>query len=371
MLTKHDEYICHQHVSTFAKVGTSAREWTERVWLTAWDMSGKLSLSTGIGRYLNRNIIDAYGTVDIEDKAQFAVRASRELYPAVDEVIVGPFSYEVIEPLKKVKYILEENEHGLSYELEFDGICPCVEEPIQYAEYKGRIVENRACYIQTGRLSGWLKAEGTTYEITPDTWMGVRDHSWGIRRGGMVPETGVEPQEIPEGYFFNLAFMQFENWGVAYHIRENWEGKPLVCGGEFFYPFGVDKEPERIVKVEHDFHFNPTGQGDPRRAKSGVVKLTGEGGTGKEISLQHVTQCSLAPGGYFGYNGFVHGQWMGEKFLDGLKLDLTDPDTAKDLNQCSILVDQICELRSGSDAGQGMIELVCIGKYPKYGYEGY
>ncbi len=61
MLTKLDESLCHQTVATFAQVGTSAREWTERVWLTGWDMTGKLSLSVGIGRYLNRNIIDAYG----------------------------------------------------------------------------------------------------------------------------------------------------------------------------------------------------------------------------------------------------------------------------------------------------------------------
>jgi len=368
LLTKYDEFLCHQIVSTFDHVETSAREWTERAWVFGWDVSAKVLISAGIGRYLNRNIIDAYGTVNIAGKTQYAVRASRELRSAVDEVKVGPFSYEVIEPLKRVCFTLDENEHGLSYELECDGIAPCVEEPRQFTRYKGRVAEHVIRYLQTARMKGWIKVEGKTYEVTPDRWQCARDRSWGIRRGAMVEETGVEPPEIPEGYFYNLALIQFEKWGAQYHIREDWQGTPTVCGGKFFYPYGIEKEELQIVKVDHDFQFHP---GEPRRMKSGWVVLTGADGSKTEISIRPIAAIYLAPGGYFGYKGFVHGQWMGPYFLDGLKLNLTDQDVKNEVNQASILIDQVCELHCGDEVGQGMYEVVLLGKYPKYGYQGY
>lgn len=370
MLTKYDEFLCHQIVSTFDHVETSAREWTERAWLSAYDFSGQFHLSAGLGRYLNRNITDAFGTLNVEGKTQYAVRASRELRSAVDQVKVGPLSYEVVEPLKKIRFVLGDNEYDLCYEIECDGIAPCHEEPLQFFRYKGRVVENINRYMQMGRLSGWIKAEGKTYEVSPDKWQAVRDHSWGIRRGVMVGETGVEPAEVPEGYLFYFGIMQFEKWGATYHIREDWQGTPLLCGGAFFYPYGIEKEELKIVSVEHDLQFHP---GDPRRVKSGKVTLIADDGSKTEVSLRPLTMCYLGPGGYsyFEYKGFIHGKWMGSYFIDGLKLDLTDPKVLSEVNQASVLVDQMCEWRCGDEVGHGIIELVLIGKYPKYGYQGY
>lgn len=40
MITKYDEMFCHQAVSTFDRPGTSAREWTERAWITIYAIAG-------------------------------------------------------------------------------------------------------------------------------------------------------------------------------------------------------------------------------------------------------------------------------------------------------------------------------------------
>lgn len=387
MLTKYDELLCHQIVSTFDHVETSVREWTERVWFSGYDLSGKFHWSVGLGRYPNRNVVDAYGILNIEGKTQYNVRASRELYPAADRTEVGPLSYEVLEPLKKMRFVLGENEHGLSFDIECDGIGPCHEEPPQFSRYKGRVTENVQRYMQMVRMSGWIKAEGKTYDVSPDTWQAVRDHSWGIRRGaggGDVGEVGVEPPQVHEGYLFSFAIMQFEKWGACYHIREAWPNPPHVMGGAIYYPYGIEREPLKLVRVENDFEFHSVSAvqryhqernvfqtGVPRRVKSGKATLFGIDGSKTEVSIRPVTMCYLALGGYGPFRGFCHGQWMGQYFIEGHTLDLTDPKVLQEVDQASLLVDQMCEFRCGNEVGHGIIEVVCLGKYPRFGYEGY
>lgn len=364
MLTKYDEMMCHQIVSTFDQVDTSAREWTERIWFSAHDTSGKFHLVSGFGYYPNRNIMDAFTCFAIEGKTQYAVRASRELRPAIDEVKVGPFSYQVVEALKKVRCALDENEHGLSYEIEFEGnMTPHEEEP-QSALSRGRVLENIVRYVQVGKPTGWIKAEGKTYQINKDEWRAERDHSWGIRRGGGVPETGVQPGEIPTGYLFSFGIMQFDKWGATYHIREDWEGRPLHFSGGVFYPYGSHKEELKLASVAHDFQFRH----DIRQMKSGQLVFNAVDGSKIEVSMRPLSVCYLRAGGYFGYQGFTHGLWMDHYFIDSLKLDLTDNDAVKGV---SFLDDVMCEMRCGNEVGYGIIELVIVGKFPKYGYQGY
>ena len=364
MLTKYDEMMCHQIVSAFDRVETSAREWTERVWFSAHDTSGKFHLVSGFGYYPNRNIMDVFACFAIEGKTQYAVRASRELRPQIDDVRVGPFSYQVVEALNKVRCALDENEHGLSYEIEFEGTMPPKEEEPQFALSRGRVMENIARYVQVGRPSGWIKAEGKTYQIDKDNWLAERDHSWGIRRGGGVPETGVQPGEIPTGYLFSFGIMQFEKWGVSYHLRETWDEKTLhFCGG-VFYPYGSQKEELKLASMEHDFQFRP----DIRQMKSGQLVFNAVDGAKIEVSMRPLSVCYLKAGGYFGYKDFTHGLWMDPYFIDSVKVDLTDPDAVKGV---SFLDDVMCEMRCGNEVGYGVIELVLVGKYPKYGYQGY
>ncbi|MCP4628547.1 MAG: hypothetical protein GY850_34310, partial [bacterium] len=76
-----------------------------------------------------------------------------------------------------------------------------------------------------------------------------------------------------------------------------------------------------------------------------------------------------APGGYGGfYKGFIHGHWMGEKWMDGYKLDVTDPKVMSEIwGYC----DYGCEFRCDGDVGHGTTELMVVGQYSRYGYDGY
>jgi hypothetical protein len=277
---------------------------------------------------------------------------------------VGPFSYRIVEPLRKVCCVLGENEHGLSFEIEFEGTMSPHEEETQYAKVRGRVEENVKRYVQVGRPKGWVKVEGRACEISGNDWLAERDHSWGIRRGGGVPESGLQPGEIPEGYLFHFILVQFQDWGVTYHTRENGEGKTLHFGGGLYYPMSSPKQAVGLTGLDHNFTF----RSDIRQISGGRADVEVEDGTKLELSFRPLSVCCLKGGGYFGFRGFTHGLWMGPSFLDGVKLDLTDPEVIREV---SFLDDVLCEVRCGDEIGHGIVEMVVVGKYPRYGYQGY
>ena len=361
MLTRYDEMLCHQVVSTFDHPATSAREWTERLWFSVHDTSGAFQLVSGFGYYPNRNVMDAFGLVAIEGKTLHAVRASRELRPGIDEIRVGPFAYEVIEPLRRVRCSLADNEHGLTYDLTFEGKMPPIEESPQYTRSRGRLMENIIRYLQLGRAGGRVNVEGMSYEIDGERYLAERDHSWGVRRESGIPESGVQMGELPQMFLFNLAAMQFEKWGACYQLREDLGTGYRYFSGGVAYPYEDGRERIELVNMEHDFEFQPNS----RRMKEGRVTLFAADGSNMEVTMHPLSTVFLKCGGYFGFRGFAHGLWLGPSFIDGLRLDITNPDT---VNEASFLDDVMCELRCGDDVGYGIVELVIPGSYPKYGF---
>ncbi len=371
MLTKYDEFLCHQIVSTFDHPATSAREWTERIWFCAHDTTGEFILVAGFGYYPNRNVIDAFVCLAIEGKTQHVVRASRELRPRIDEVNVGPFSWDVVEPMKKVRAALAENEYGVSYDILFDGTMPPYEEdPPQLYRVRGRVVEDILRYWQIGRPSGWIKVDGQTHRIDPGSWRTERDHSWGIRRGAVeYQETGVQPGEIPIGFLISNASWQFDNWGAVYHIREDWDGRVTNFGGGVLYPHGSGKEEVRLASIEHNFRFRTDVPG-LRQVNDGSITLNGIDGSTREVSIRPLGVIYVGPGGYSyaNYRGFTHGLWMGPSWMDGFTLDIAAPDVIREITYLDELV---CELTCDNQIGYGMTEIMTLGKYLKYGFQGF
>ncbi len=364
MLTKYDEFLCHQTVDTFDTVLTSAREWTERVWFSVHDTAGRYQLVAGFGVYPNRNIMDAFACFVVEGKTQYCVRASRELRPGMDDVRVGPFSYEVLEPMKLVRYSLAENDFGLTFQLDMQGTVMPHEEEAQRSVSRGRVTENVKRYVQTGRPSGWIRAAGSPVTVDAAGWRAERDHSWGIRRGGGVPETGVQPGEVPQGYLYNFMIAQFDDWAVTYHTREDWDSRVLAFSGGVLHPPGTQGTGRCFNSVDHRYTFKK----DVRHITGGTLVLDDGEGRKLEMSVKPLSTCYIRAGGYFGFRGFTHGLWMGQSFIDGFTLDLTDPAV---LREVSFLEDFMCEVRCGDETGYGIVELVLIGKYPKYGYMSY
>src|SRR3954468_25069050 len=93
-LTEADEGFCHQIVDTFAVVGSTDLSWTEKVCAMAAATDGSIQLGFGLGKYANRNVMDAYAGTS-RGVEQTTVRASRRLAPDPDLTVIGPIRYEV------------------------------------------------------------------------------------------------------------------------------------------------------------------------------------------------------------------------------------------------------------------------------------
>ena len=147
---------------------------------------------TGAGYYPNLGTKDAFVLVRRGDE-QTAVH----LCDAIDHdrlnPHVGNYRIEVIEPLKKVRIVLEETE-GIAVDLTWEGTCDVIQEPPHVMRTGSRVTLDAQRFAQCGAVEGTIVIDGEEIAVDPDTWVGTRDRSWGIRpvrRGASRP--GARP----------------------------------------------------------------------------------------------------------------------------------------------------------------------------------
>ena len=70
--------------------------------------------------------------------------------------------------------------------------------------------------------------------------------------------------------------------------------------------------------------------------------------------------------------GYASGHWRGREFIDGFTVDPADLNVIKPV---SFLSETLCEVRmtepDGVRVGHGLVEMVFVGAYPRYGYTGW
>jgi hypothetical protein len=194
-LTSADEWPRHQVARTFDSVASDSPHWSDGYYFTASDDAGTASLFTAIRLYANTDVLDGYACVGIDGR-QHNLRWSRRLRPAIDDLAVGPLAVEVLAPLERLRITCAPNPYGISYDLTWTGLHePYLE---AYAERwaSGRLTAQRCNYDQCCDLAGWLEVDGRRIEVG-GSWVGVRDHSWGLGRTGGPPTPAAAP--LPPG----------------------------------------------------------------------------------------------------------------------------------------------------------------------------
>jgi hypothetical protein len=364
MLTSYDELTCHQTVSTFDHPDTSDRAWTEKLWCNIHDRKGEFVLATGFGIYPNRNVMDGYGCVNTRNREQYNMRISRELRPKIDETALGPLSYTIVEPFRKIRIAMAENKYGLSYDVEFMGTMQPVEEVPQYGRSRGRVYVNTCRYAQLGRARGWIKVDGKKYDIDEKNHYAQRDHSWGIRMGVGANEQGVQALDYEKfiAMMINWLTVQFRDWGICCYLIEKDDGTVERISGSVVGRLegGVNQVP--IVAVDHRFEYYAGTQ----RMKAGRMIFTCSDGRKIDIAMRELTTMYLRGGAYVGYKGYKHGTWMGEYWDDGEKWNVGDPSVADEVHG---LDDTVVEVRCGDEIGYGIIENMIFAPFKKYNFE--
>jgi hypothetical protein len=377
-LTDADELLNHQIVNTHATVGSADRAWTEKVWFALARKDGALQASFGLGKYTNRNVLDGFGGVQ-QGTQQRTVRASRVLRPGIEDLSVGPLSYEVVEPFKTIRIALAANSaQPIAFELTFTATMPAFFEKRDAVYAAGRAASDVIRYHQAGTISGWIEIDGQRHAVDPDEWFGFRDHSWGIRE-----HVGKDPTDLVPG---NIGSTGASKAGMAYHF--NWAVSKIdrPDGSSYdlayyFRDFGGDGPPEFFSGYINEsdgtqlpiLHLYPeiAYRRSDKAAMSGRITavLAGKGKSTVERvfeieALNPEMGFRLLPGMYGPWKDQIHGSFKGEQFLDGECVDdVNSPDKTAENYRWQIR-DRPIRIREGENSGYGDMESIIIGEYP-------
>lgn len=369
-----DEGFTHQIVETFASVSHTDPSWTEKVCGMAAARDGSLQLTFGFGKYLNRNVVDAYGGVS-RGVEQWAVQASRELSRAPDTIDVGPLRYEVLEPLKRIRVRLEATElQPIAFDVELEGIVPCfVEEREDRRSITGyRRTADQIRYHQTGHARGWVDVAGQRTIITPETWIMTRDHSWGIRPAVGRALTDIAPEPVDSPHLRVLAvwnplyFRATDGSTYAYHqyylhyAAPGFEQKRVQ--GHFEY---ADGSRIAVASIEPALRFDPRN----RRLQGGDFRLQMADGSTRELRVRTLGETGFHLGGglYHRLDGKNHGEYRGPLHVEGEHFaDCSDPEVVAILNQFRDCMIEVTDSATGA-TGWGNCQTYISGDWPELG----
>jgi hypothetical protein len=362
MLTKWDEMLCHQLPTTMDKVHTDNPEWTERIYVSIYNIRDKdTSLGFGIGQYPNKNVQDGFATVWHRGK-QYNFRASRTLRPDPDELRIGPLSVEVLEGLKRFRIKLDDNPSSLRLDIEWTASMNPHEEEHDFRQSGGVVVQDISRFDQAGRAAGFLEVAGKRVTLDTDGWWGHRDRSWGTRRP-LRTDASDSKRTTFAPFLFSWSVAQFRDYALHWRFVERGEGSYSYLSGEKVAPFGEKIDPGwQLAKTEQDFSWDSSGP--VQTLKGGRIQLSFKNGETRQVSfVTHPPRWHLKGGGYGGYRGWYHGDNKGQYYSQHDVWDLSDRDI---LATASTLSDHLIEWRCGDDVGFGIMEYGVGPGYYKY-----
>jgi hypothetical protein len=355
MLTPQDDLIGHQLPTTFDQLDNSDPAWMERLWYTGHPVpGGDVIFDIGLGYHPNRNVMDAFAGAAVPGR-QWNFRASRRLRqssgPGPLTTTVGPLSIEVLEGLKHHRLRLEANDSGIRFEIEFHGTLNPHEEKAHMRRRDGRVTENMARAQQLGRYTGWIEFDGR--RLLVDSWLGQRDHSWGVR-GEMRTDETAPPLTFYPPFFYCWTTAQFKNRGLHIFFKERAPGDKIYLSGEEVFTLGSKVSGRnQLIDVQHRarWHNDPLGQS----MASTELDLAFGDGSRRTVQVRVLpTKYYLKGGLYGGLNGWFHGDDKGKALCTAHEQwDLTDPATRRTVRT---LADQVIEVRDGDEVGYGIIE---------------
>lgn len=355
MLTPMDDYLVHQTAETLDHAATSDRNFYDRHYFSAFPTDGALILTLAFGQYPNLNTTDAFANVVLGD-TQHIVRASRTLEGDRGDTRVGPISVQVLEGLRRLRIACAPNEWGLSFDLTFEARSEAYEEPRFLRRTGPRLVQNYIRYTQTGRWSGSLTVGGQTFEVTPETWFGARDRSWGIRSVG-EPEPAGAPQ--PRGTFYwNWAPVQFANRSLLFTVSEDADG---VRWHESVVLLPHGGAPVRLHELRHELRF----QTGTRLFDGGRLSFREPDGAAHTVEVRPLGPVWHMYGGGYG-PPWRHGVYQGALAVEGETWDLRNAELVR---RVSGLDETLCSFELDGEMGYGPFEFAAFGPYRPYGFQ--
>ena len=354
-VTAWDDFPVHQSSDWIAHVATSDRNFYDRYYFNVLDTEGRFMVVMGLGQYPNLGTTDAFATVRVGEK-QHVVRASKPLVDRSD-ISVGPLRVEVIEPLKRLRFVVEPNEHNVALDLTWEGFGPAIPEPNQFIRNGTRVTFDTQRLAQMGSWSGTLTVAGETFDVKPETTWGSRDRSWGVRPIGEREPEGIYRDTFKPGGMWSYFPMRFEDHCIFYICSEGADGSRSLEQAERVW---LDGRVEQLGRTEHAHEFEP-----------GIRLLTGSTisfpDAGIDIRCTPLLANFLAVGTGYGLEpDWRHGMYQGpDLVVQGITYEVPE---IRQLGAYAV-VDHAARFEYDGHVGYGLYEHSFSGAMPKYGLE--
>ena len=359
MLTAADDFAIHQTPEPIAYSGTD-RNFYDRYWFNGYEPDGSLFFLAGMGIYPHLNIIDCGISIQV-DGVQHCLRGSRVLTDRMD-TSVGPIRIEVVEPLQKLRIVVDEHD-GIAADITITGRAFPIEEPrfMRRVGTKGFLDYTRL--TQNGHWTGWISIDGKRIDLSP-LCTGTRDRSWGTRPIGMS-----DPQPNPlageQGYFWQWTPLNFRDKSFFFHIAAEpsghvWNKRSVLC------PDGAG--PESFLETENA-EMETVLEPGTLWPKSGV--LTVDYGTGPyRLEFEPFHRMQMKGIGYF-HSEWFHGNYHGALRVEREDFAVADLDPMKLEN---FHVQRLSRVKMTEPDGRveetiGTFEQAILGAYAPLGVE--
>ncbi len=367
MLSKFDDYPIHQTAEPVAQPASSDRNVYDRYWFNGYQDDGAFYFGIGAAIYPNLGIQDC-GLSIVRDGEQHAFHASRRAPKEPSETVVGPFAIEVVEPMRRLRVTLEENETGISADLLFTARTAAVEEGRQTARSGRSLTMDVTRFAQFGRWQGEIRYDGHTVPIDAERVPGTKDRSWGIRPVG-IPDPGKAPAErVGAQIFFLWAPIHWRDRCTHFGVFEDGDAHMWHSDGALVpvyetpesIPGTEDPGIVRAATVEHTIEYIP----GTRRAGHAAIALVETNGKRTEIDLEPLLCFRMKGIGYM-HPEWGHGMWKGELAMAGESWRCDDLEPMAFENQH---IQQVVRATCEGEQGVGVLEQICFGPHARYGF---
>jgi len=355
MLTKADDYPIHQRPEPIATPGTD-RNFYDRYFFNGYATTGQKFFALALGLYPNRNVIDASFCV-IHEGIQHNLRASRHLRGERMNIRVGPIGIEVLEPLRSLRILVDNEENGIKADLTFTARAAALEEPRFTREFGSGLLMDYTRLTQNGSYQGAIEVKGDRIDVRPGTWLGTRDRSWGIRPVGRADDSAQRALLLQ--FYWLWAPVNFEDCITLYDLNADEKGNPWHTHG-VIAPLG-DGTPETMEAVSSRIRY----RSGTRHAESAEIIFQRKGGEKLVLEFEPLYQFYMSGLGYL-HPEWGHGIDRGELAVAYDSIDLASVDEAAPLQ---LHIQAVSRVRMGGREGLGVLEQLILGPHEPSGFK--
>lgn len=368
MLNRLDDYPIHQTPEPIAHPASSDPNVYDRTWFNAYSDDATRYFGFGLAVYPHRQILDAHFSCVEAGGNQHCLYASRRAPQERTDQSVGPIRLEIVEPLRRARIIIEDNDSGISADLTFSARTSAIQEARQILWNRQRRAMDATRFAQFGRWSGTVSHPDGEFTVDEATWRGTKDRSWGVRGVGERVPMGAPATELPSAFFL-WAPLQWDDHVTHAVFFDGKQGEAIVrealtsplYAGEADIPDELDDVTTPMATAVHRVEYHP----GTRWAKRAELDLIDVYGAVRTITLEPQLRFQFKGLGYH-HPSWNQGNWKGELAIEA---ESFDPLQLAPLAPENVHVQQVVKVTDDQGrTGIGALEQIVIGPYSPAGF---